>query len=735
MQLHGANLLNFYKLTLNPKEDKSILDLSREVRIPHYQRPFEWPAQKVETLIEDWRKAGATDYFAGLIVSVVSEDKKTNDQEYMHQLVDGQQRFTTIFLANFICFLLSRVLLRESVNTTRVFDLSDTLDSYEKSLRYLFFNIDNNKKISDEFNKTKENIVMFGRHFTADKRSQEIKEKALKELSLSIGLPNSNIFESNGNYIEAHHSALYKFLDPNENHLTLSYDRDSYNKELKDVLSRVCITLNTQDGPKLAFHPTDNENFFKNNYVKAIETIYNTFLEKVPDDSPFEIATTMLHKITSFLEKVEFCVVQTGNVNDAYTLFEVLNDRAHSLDDLALIKNQFYKKFVLSNENTMEANEIDDVIQEIDSQWVDSIFKNEIPSKRELIAYLGISFITGEQTLALRGKAGIPYRTAIESYLASLDCYSEADIRTHFNVFQACKILLDTFEVKFGNQARHAIEQEASLHSSTLLKTIHLLMVLKQDGVLAGLINYVLNYCSFDNKSLEPTKFTTKIESLKGKDCPQRVSEQAYAVWVTSMLSNNADRGREFAKTLIVSNQLGKTLTDKQITANDLSLMKKEFENNLKSWVYNQKSEKIRVLFARLIKLEKKNDVLSLPSGSARTLHSSIELDHMEPQNPIESSKKLYLDSPDREQFISSLGNMMPLTKKENGNKANKPLRDSFVYYDKDGLINHFLLKDAKKLYEEFKNEHGAPLESFFDARRNLLIEDFIKAIEIKPAF
>lgn len=738
MQLHGANLLNFYKITLNPGGDKSSLDYSREVRIPHYQRPFEWPPEKVETLIDDWGKAGATDYFAGLIVSVVSGDKKTNGHEYMHQLVDGQQRFTTVFLANFVCFLLSRVLLRESVNAVQVFDLPNTLRSYEKSLRHLFFNVDNNQRVTEVFNKTKESVEMFGRHFAGLANCQDTKDEALKNISLSTSLPSSNVFESNDNYIEEHYSSLYKFLGRNENCLTLSYDRESYNKELKDILSRVCIKLTTQAGPELCFHPVIYEKYANNNYVKAIKAIFRTFSLAVSEESnssPFKKAAAMLNKITSFLDKVEFCVVQTGNVNDAYTLFEVLNDRAHSLDDLALIKNQFYKKFVLSNEESMDADEIDEVIQEVDSQWVDRIFKNEIDSKCELVAYLAISFITGEQTLALRGKTGIPYRVAIESYLAGLSHYSKSDIQTHFNIFQVCKVLLEIFDVKFGGQTRHAIAKEADLHSSMLLKTIHFLMALKQDGVLTGLVNYILNYCSSNNKSFDPVRFKEALEPLVDSRCPREISEQAYDVWVTSMLSSSADRGRNFAKKLTDANYLGKPLTSVSIAANDLNAMKQEFENSLKNWVYGKDSEKIRILFARLIKLEKNNGVFSLPSGSARTLYKSIELDHMEPQNPNTTCKERYLDSPDREQFINSLGNMMPLTKKENGNKANKPLGDSFIYYEKDGLNGHFLLEDAKRLYEEHKNECNAPQESFFDARRNQLIDDFIKAIDMKPTF
>ena len=53
--------------------------------------------------------------------------------------------------------------------------------------------------------------------------------------------------------------------------------------------------------------------------------------------SPIEYTNELISEIDSMLEHIKFCVIITGNENDAYTLFEVLNDRALDIEDLDLI--------------------------------------------------------------------------------------------------------------------------------------------------------------------------------------------------------------------------------------------------------------------------------------------------------------------------------------------------------------------------------------------------------------
>ena len=94
MDLIGAWVVNFYRITdnINSTETQSV----KKIKVPHYQRPYSWGPEEVKNLIDDWKeeheRGNDEEYFAGSIVTVKNDD--------FHSLVDGQQRFTTIFLAN-----------------------------------------------------------------------------------------------------------------------------------------------------------------------------------------------------------------------------------------------------------------------------------------------------------------------------------------------------------------------------------------------------------------------------------------------------------------------------------------------------------------------------------------------------------------------------------------------------------------------------------------------------------
>lgn len=71
----------------------------RKIRIPEYQRPYKWTSKNVIQLIEDihiFRKK--THYRFGTIVIHENVLKENNEQTIYHDIVDGQQRYTTLRL-------------------------------------------------------------------------------------------------------------------------------------------------------------------------------------------------------------------------------------------------------------------------------------------------------------------------------------------------------------------------------------------------------------------------------------------------------------------------------------------------------------------------------------------------------------------------------------------------------------------------------------------------------------
>ena len=84
------------------KSDKLYIKdiFARWYRIPEYQRPYVWGKDQVNDLLDDISFAQQNDdkaeYFLG---SIVFQTKKTANEEYQEDdLLDGQQRMTTLFL-------------------------------------------------------------------------------------------------------------------------------------------------------------------------------------------------------------------------------------------------------------------------------------------------------------------------------------------------------------------------------------------------------------------------------------------------------------------------------------------------------------------------------------------------------------------------------------------------------------------------------------------------------------
>lgn len=71
-------------------------------RIPEYQRPYVWERDHVLELLEDVNTAmqddSESEYFLGSIVFNIKENSKNNQKFQEYDLLDGQQRLTTLFL-------------------------------------------------------------------------------------------------------------------------------------------------------------------------------------------------------------------------------------------------------------------------------------------------------------------------------------------------------------------------------------------------------------------------------------------------------------------------------------------------------------------------------------------------------------------------------------------------------------------------------------------------------------
>jgi uncharacterized protein with ParB-like and HNH nuclease domain len=90
-------------LITGKKYIKDIFSPEQFFNIPEYQRPYVWGEEQITALLEDVSKAMETDsnkeYFLGCMIWNTRNEKSAKNIEYTYQdILDGQQRFITLFL-------------------------------------------------------------------------------------------------------------------------------------------------------------------------------------------------------------------------------------------------------------------------------------------------------------------------------------------------------------------------------------------------------------------------------------------------------------------------------------------------------------------------------------------------------------------------------------------------------------------------------------------------------------
>ena len=100
MDLKGAEIRNVNELCndMNTHDTKPM-----KVIIPFYQRPYKWEEKHIKRLVSDFYNNDCDEYFVGSVVMV--EPSEGLDK---HSIIDGQQRITTLFLFEYLQFLLLR---------------------------------------------------------------------------------------------------------------------------------------------------------------------------------------------------------------------------------------------------------------------------------------------------------------------------------------------------------------------------------------------------------------------------------------------------------------------------------------------------------------------------------------------------------------------------------------------------------------------------------------------------
>lgn len=753
MDLKGAWIRNIYNVCSDGNETKESCKL--RVNIPHYQRPYKWGKMHIEKLFEDYFKAKATKnsdensdaYFVGSIVLVKKKEEnqpENRNREY-YDVVDGQQRITTVFLLNYVKFLILRSCVEEQI----IYKKRYGMDSDLKKLETCYTELIGDKKIRNISDKIGDILRKMEDDDTS--AEEEIFETVIEEYHNIMLLPEKD-FNDMEDYNEKYVNNMQDFWE--EENLSLRYNRESYNKKLKIALSKCYIKMTNELNPQLEIICKKEEDKIVLQYTKAVQYIFNEVKCRVKEEKPLKFANQMINIIDNMLVSLEFCVIITGNNNDAFTLFEVLNDRAYALDDLELVKNLFFKKYCDSVSGSEKEEKIDKHIEELDEIWGERIFEQGLRDKvLNLTAYLGSVYLTANTELVTRKQQ--KYREIIDNdYLKYYDNvskkYEYENIKNDFMIFEFLRILIEEFGLRRNNANENSIKAECSGTKSVTYRTMHLLNAFGYDAIMPAITNIIIK--TFVEKSkkendklLNPDKFREYVKRI-ANDKENKIEEFqdihrcSFTVWKMSLITEKPDNFvRAYARDIIagINNKRydGSCIGKLSVTEKDL---KSELIKWTEKWKYGNKKEnhRVRVLLIDLLRTQKDKNKLRYSMLQQRPETEKLELDHLEADNIDQSNKEKYFTPKDeaemRDGYTNSLGNIMILDKNNNIKKGNEALYDALPYYNKMGshwMINEIqdMIVDSSysKTIQIGEKQYWIPTEKFFNERKRNLQKYF----------
>ena len=121
---------------------KDIFDKSRFYRIPEYQRPYVWGTRQLIDLLNDISSAMEADldkeYFIGCMIWNIVDERGQNYQFQCQDILDGQQRFISLFLLHAVLRDLSTDVALKSKVQERLKQEEDSYDKIPARNRVLF---------------------------------------------------------------------------------------------------------------------------------------------------------------------------------------------------------------------------------------------------------------------------------------------------------------------------------------------------------------------------------------------------------------------------------------------------------------------------------------------------------------------------------------------------------------------------------------------------------------------
>lgn len=719
-----------------------INNLPRIINIPAYQRPYRWSSDNIRRLFSDYDES-RSEYFIG---SAVVVEKVRNGTFIEFDVVDGQQRMTTLYLMNFIRYLLKREFILEALS--KPYQPKST--EYCNSLKECY--VDLIGKNTKPFDNILYKLEELSNESQYDNNPEERVKKLIECYKRELCIPEDKTSPSET--MAEKLNKAHEFFDKEQ--LCLKYSRNRYDNILREALCVVYLNkISNTINYELDVVINDKDQEFSKNYIEAMKTIFNEIWERAlkniskKNPSRIDVCEEAIKFADEFIKNMAICIVLTENENDANKLFEVLNDRSLEVEDLELIKNHFYKEYCT------KSNDSDDIkdknIAILDELWADKIFSGNSTKKNRLISYLSAVYLTCDTDLSY--KDDFKFKTAIENkYTSKNNVYEFQSILADFNAYYAVKKILDKFNIQMTKTAIYSLNAEQDELKSISYKTMHLLNALGYISVMPALINVIIatyqekyemnsitfesDFDSFIDCLLADNKH---INNLYGD-----IHKCAYMLWIAAIKAKDYNIPRDIAKRIIKENgHVGLHSQFFELLSNELKELNNEFDEWINSWSYTNGNGKlliIKILMLHLLLsdrnpkskgyMQESVEVNLNTALSYKLDASNLQLDHLE-ANKIDyiNSSKYYLsnDLEKRQKDVNNyLGNFMILDAKDNNQKNNVPLNQAIKFYDR--ISKSWMVDDIKEMIAEdkyFDKTNGIPYESFFNVRSKQLKEYF----------
>jgi uncharacterized protein with ParB-like and HNH nuclease domain len=292
------------------------------INIPIYQRAYDWEDTHINQFIDDIEFHMKADHddtyqFLGMIVYVSKEDDSGEIE-----IIDGQQRITTYYLLasilyDWICYEPIRKPYEEKFDNTTI----ENLDSYKHALKRILFT---EKSLTD--------------HFVQDYSAYIVENKSL--------FYKTKLYTDN-TYMEDKKMTELLLMDIKELQYKMKKLNDDTSTDEEDnptnpQTTRRKLFIKPQKRkiiPGLHAGTAKSRSIAKNH--DQLQEWFRTKTSKAKIDKRIDFLMS-LSKV--LLKKLKIIPFKTTSHTEAFTLFEVLNDRGLQVSQSDLLKNLCIKK-------------------------------------------------------------------------------------------------------------------------------------------------------------------------------------------------------------------------------------------------------------------------------------------------------------------------------------------------------------------------------------------------------